>query len=159
MMMLPSAWRPTRTIFTAAKVNAVNVSARIVALQIRWNRRFDEVRLSSFEIILSPRAAPQSTAFAFARGQFCANSVLTNLIGRAVTWILLTCSAVSGLSAGRAKPGQCDCDEPPNRRFGRQIAGCTQGVEAITRELRRRDIVPNVAGLCTLGQQLPDELL
>src|SRR5215831_16458667 len=86
-MMLPSAWRPTRTIVTAAKVNAVSVSARIAALQIRWNRRFDEVRLNSFEIILSPRAEPQNTGFKFARGQFCANSVLTDLFGRAVTWI------------------------------------------------------------------------
>src|SRR5262249_6179863 len=86
-MMLPSAWRPTRRIFTVAKVNAVSVSARIAALQIRWNRRFDEVRLNSFEIILSPRAEPQNTGFKFARGQFCANSVLTDLFGRAVTWI------------------------------------------------------------------------
>src|SRR5262249_58366721 len=86
-MMLPSAGMPTRTIFTAAKVNAVSVSARIAALQIRWNRRFDEVRLNSFEIILSPRAEPQNTGFKFARGQFCANSVLTDLFGRAVTWI------------------------------------------------------------------------
>src|SRR5262249_31414354 len=40
-----------------------------------------------------------------------------------------------------------------------QVAGCIQGVEAVARELRRRDIVPDVAALRTLGQQVPDELV
>ena len=33
-----------------------------------------------------------------------------------------------------------------------------ESVEAVTRQLVGRDIIPEVAGLCSLGQQVPDEV-
>ncbi len=54
--------------------------------------------------------------------------------------------------AGRMlQSGQSDHDEPANRGLGGQAAGCCERVEAVTRELVRRDIIPEVAGLCALG--------
>ena len=56
-------------------------------------------------------------------------------------------------SSAGAQPSQSDYYKPANRGFGRHVAGCCEGVEAVARELVRRDIVPEVAGLCDLGQQ------
>lgn len=61
------------------------------------------------------------------------------------------------VSAG-AQPGEGDCDEPADRGLGRQIAGCREGVQAIARELGRRDIISDVAAFCALGHQVPDEV-
>ncbi len=51
-----------------------------------------------------------------------------------------------------AQPSQSDRNESADRGFGRQTASCCEGVEAVARKLLRRDITPNVAGLCGLGQ-------
>ncbi len=56
------------------------------------------------------------------------------------------------------QPSQNDCDEPVDCGLGRQAAGCGEGVEAVARELVRCDIVPEVAGLCGVGQQVSDEV-
>jgi hypothetical protein len=61
-------------------------------------------------------------------------------------------------SARGAQPSQSDRDEPANRSLGRKAAGCCESVEAVARELVRRDIVPEVAGLCGLGQQVSDHI-
>jgi hypothetical protein len=61
-------------------------------------------------------------------------------------------------SARGAQPGQSDRDEPADRGLGRQAAGCCEGVEAVARELLRRDIVPDVAGLGGVAQQVSDQV-
>ena len=61
-------------------------------------------------------------------------------------------------SARGAQPSQSDGDESADRGFGRQTASCCEGVEAVARELVRRDIIPNVAGLCGLDQQVSDHV-
>ena len=61
-------------------------------------------------------------------------------------------------SARGAQPSQSDRDEPADRGLGRQAAGCREGVEAVARKLVRRDIVADVAGLCSVGQQVSDEV-
>ncbi len=61
-------------------------------------------------------------------------------------------------SARGAQPSQSDRDEPADRGLGRQAAGCCEGVEAVARKLVRRDIIPEVAGLCDLGQQVSDQV-
>src|SRR5215211_1063277 len=57
-----------------------------------------------------------------------------------------------------AQPSQSDPDEPANRFLGRQTASCCEGVEAVARELLRRDIISDVAAVCTLGQQVSDHV-
>ena len=57
-----------------------------------------------------------------------------------------------------AQPSQRDRDEPADRGLGRQVAGCCEGVETVARELVRRHIVPEVAGLCGLDQQVSDHV-
>ena len=52
-----------------------------------------------------------------------------------------------------------DHDEPADRVRGRQAVGCCEGVEAVARQLVRRDIIPDVAALCSLGQQVSDQVL
>ena len=61
-------------------------------------------------------------------------------------------------SARGTQPGQSDLDESANRGFGRQTAGCREGVEAVACELVGRDITPDVTGLCGLCQQISDQL-
>ncbi len=56
------------------------------------------------------------------------------------------------------QPGQSDLDEPADCGLRRQAAGCCEGVEAIARELLRRNIIPNVAGPCGLGKQVSDHI-
>ncbi len=57
-----------------------------------------------------------------------------------------------------AQPSQSDRDEPVDRSLGWQPAGCCEGVEAVARKLVGRDIIPEVAGLCDLGQQVSDQV-
>ena len=57
-----------------------------------------------------------------------------------------------------AQPSQSDDDESADRGFGRQTASCCEGVEAVARELVSRDIIPNVADLCSLDQQVSDHV-
>ena len=57
-----------------------------------------------------------------------------------------------------AQSSQSDHDESSYRGLGRQAAGCCEGVEAVARKLLRRDIIPDVAGLCGLGQQISDDV-
>ena len=57
-----------------------------------------------------------------------------------------------------SQPGQRDRDEPAGRDLGRQAASCGEGVKAIACELVRRDIFPEVTGLCDLGQQISDQV-
>jgi hypothetical protein len=57
-----------------------------------------------------------------------------------------------------AQPSQSDRDESADRGFGRQPAGCCEGVEEVARKLVRRYITPDVAGLCALGQQVSDDV-
>lgn len=61
-------------------------------------------------------------------------------------------------SAWRPQPGQRDLDEPVDRGLGRQAAGRCEGVEAIGRKLAGRDIIPEAASLCALGEQVSDEI-
>ena len=62
-------------------------------------------------------------------------------------------------SARGTQPSQSDRDEPADRGLGRQAAGCCEGVEAVARKLVRRDIIPDVASLCGLGQQASDHVV
>ena len=57
-----------------------------------------------------------------------------------------------------AQPSQSDRDESADRGFGRQTASCCEGVEAVARKFVRRDISPEIAGLCALGQQVSDDV-
>jgi hypothetical protein len=57
-----------------------------------------------------------------------------------------------------AQSRQNDGDEPVDRGLGPQAAGCCEGVEAVARELVRGDIIPEVAGHCTLGNQASNEV-
>jgi len=50
-----------------------------------------------------------------------------------------------------AQPSQGDHDEPADRGLRRQAAGCCEGMEAVARELVRRDVIAEVAHLCALG--------
>ncbi len=43
--------------------------------------------------------------------------------------------------------------------LGRQAPGSCEGVEAVARELVWRDIIPDIAGLCALGQRSRIKLL
>ena len=45
-----------------------------------------------------------------------------------------------------------------DRGLGWQAAGCCEGVQAVARELLRRDIIPNVAAFCALGQEVSDQV-
>lgn len=62
------------------------------------------------------------------------------------------------LRAAGAQPSQSDRDEPADRGLGRQAAGCGKGVQAIARELIRRDIIPEVTGLGPFGEQILDHV-
>ena len=62
-------------------------------------------------------------------------------------------------SARRAQPRQGDPDEPADRSLGGQATGCAQGMEAVGGELVRRDVIPEVAGRCHLGQQLLNQVV
>ena len=65
----------------------------------------------------------------------------------------------SGDSALRAQPIQSDCHQPTNGGLRALSAGAREGVEAVAGELIRRHIVPEIAGLCGLDEQLPDHLV
>jgi hypothetical protein len=62
-------------------------------------------------------------------------------------------------SARRAQPRQRDRDEPADRSLGPQAAGGAEGVDAVGGELVRRDVVPEVAGRCDLGQEALDQVM
>jgi len=63
----------------------------------------------------------------------------------------------SGSGSG-GQPRQNDRDEPADRGPGRQAAGRSHGVQAVARELFGRDIIPEVAGCCALGQKVSDHV-
>jgi hypothetical protein len=52
-----------------------------------------------------------------------------------------------------------DTNESADRVLGWQAASCCEGVEAVARKLVRRDIIPDVAALCGLGQQVSEQVL
>src|SRR5688500_10770702 len=62
-------------------------------------------------------------------------------------------------SAWRTQPIQSDRHEPTDSGLGVLPAGSREGVEAVACELVRRRIIPDVAGLCGLGQQVSDHLV
>lgn len=62
-------------------------------------------------------------------------------------------------SARRTQPIQSDRHEPTDSGLGVLPAGSREGVEAVACELVRRHIIPDVAGLCGLGQQVSDHLV
>ena len=62
-------------------------------------------------------------------------------------------------SARGLQPGESDRHEPADRGFRRQTAGRVECVEAVARKLVRRDIIPYVAGLCGLTQQVLDHVV
>ena len=62
-------------------------------------------------------------------------------------------------SARGSQSSQRDRDEPADRSLGWQATGCAEGVEAVRGELVRRDVVPEVAGRCDLGQQVLDQVV
>ncbi len=61
-------------------------------------------------------------------------------------------------SALGADPGQSNGDEPVDCGFGREGTGCREGVEAVARELVRRNVISDVTGLCALDQQISNEV-
>ena len=63
-----------------------------------------------------------------------------------------------GVRGAELQPSDSNHDEPSDRGLGRQAAGGCEGVEAVARELVRRDIAPDGAGLCGLGQQVSDQV-
>src|SRR5215210_3627319 len=62
------------------------------------------------------------------------------------------------LSVRGTQPGQGDRDEPANRGLGRQATGCCEGVEAVARKLLGSDIIPDVARIRGLLQQVSDDV-
>ena len=56
------------------------------------------------------------------------------------------------------QPGQGDRDEPADRGLGRQATGCCEGVEAVACKLLSRDIIPDVARIRGLPQQVSDDV-
>jgi hypothetical protein len=60
--------------------------------------------------------------------------------------------------APRGQAGKHDVDEPADRRRGRQVLGCGEGVQAVVGELLRRDIVPDIACLRSLGQKTAEKI-
>jgi len=66
-------------------------------------------------------------------------------------------SITSGPSAWRTQPGKRDSDEAAGRGLRRQASGRREGVEAVARELVGSDVVPDVAGPCALGEQIPEK--
>lgn len=65
--------------------------------------------------------------------------------------------ATSARIRSRAQPSQNDRDEPADRGFGRQAAGRRQGAEAVAHELIGCDVIPDIAALRCIGQQVPKE--
>jgi len=57
-------------------------------------------------------------------------------------------------SARRAQAIQRDSDEPADRNFRTAAASSSEGVKAKARKLVRRHVIPDVAALCGLGQQV-----
>ena len=53
-----------------------------------------------------------------------------------------------------AQPGQSNRGEPADRSLGRQAAGCCEGVEAVARKLFGYDVIPDVARIRNLCQQV-----
>lgn len=62
-------------------------------------------------------------------------------------------------SARRVQPIHGDRHEAADRGLRTLAAGSSQGVKAVGRKLVRRDIVPDVAGFCCLGQQVSDHVV
>jgi len=60
--------------------------------------------------------------------------------------------------SARVQPSHSDRDEPAHRSLGRHAAGRCEGVEAIARELVRRNIIAEGAGFRGLGQQVSDHV-
>jgi hypothetical protein len=58
----------------------------------------------------------------------------------------------------RSQAREDDGDEPADRDVGLQTSGCRDGVEAVHRELVRRNFFPEVAGCCAFSQQVSDEI-
>jgi hypothetical protein len=57
----------------------------------------------------------------------------------------------------RAQPGDRDRDQPLDRCLRSQAGGGVEGVQAVAGQPRGLDIVPDVAGLRGLGEQVRDE--
>src|SRR5215203_3579742 len=62
------------------------------------------------------------------------------------------------LSVRGMQPGQGDREEPADRGFGRQTAGCRECVEAVGSKLLGRDVIPDVARIRGLSKQLSDDV-
>src|SRR6266496_2067342 len=63
-----------------------------------------------------------------------------------------------GSGAGGAQTNQSNHDEPADGGLGPQATRSCEGVEAVARELVRRDIIAEVPGFCPLDQQVSDEI-
>jgi len=64
------------------------------------------------------------------------------------------------LDRGRSgsQAGQGDRDQPVDRGFGWQAERCSEGMEAVARQLAGRDVVPYMAGPGSLFHELFDEI-
>jgi hypothetical protein len=60
--------------------------------------------------------------------------------------------------AGGLEASQDDSDQPADRRLGGQVASGGDGMEAVARELLRRNVIADLATGGTLGQQVPDKV-
>lgn len=56
------------------------------------------------------------------------------------------------------EPRQRDPDEATDCSFGREASGGCEGVKAVARELEGRRVAPDLAGPCTLGQKVLDDV-
>lgn len=78
-------------------------------------------------------------------------------LGFALSTVGSSVIGTSGSGAG-VQPSHSDRDEPMDRGLGRQAVGCCEGLKAIARELVRRNIVADRAGLRGLGQKVSDQV-
>jgi hypothetical protein len=81
------------------------------------------------------------------------------MLSSATTSRTTSVRALPRVSGGGTQCSQSQGDESANRSLGRQAAGGCEGVEAVVRELVSRDVVVKVAALCSLDQQVADEVV
>jgi hypothetical protein len=67
-------------------------------------------------------------------------------------------AGLSGCVRAGLQPSECDRDEPADGSLGRQAVGGFESVEAVRRELTRRDVIADVAGHCGVGKQAFDQV-
>src|SRR5918998_6494861 len=124
------------------------------------------VRTTAAALFAVPKAWPRPTREARTRPRAPSTSTATPYQSRpsyrrrshALRRRTRSSAPPDALSVRWAQPGQGDRDEPADRGLGRQAAGCCEGVEAVARKLLGSDVIPDVARIRGLGQQVSDDL-